>query len=141
MHLRTLYNGYANYGKSRIPVLPTRSYLTDREDGALWLLSHDSTEGYVSINDAVLSRLETLNRTVFGAFDGPYVVSQTGEIARLLVRDGYLGFEFVVEPPVTSQSNQRVLTRRANERHYIEVREPAAGYDLGEPTLAYEIVL
>lgn len=108
--------------RARQPPFPQFVVLTDRADGTLWVLSHDTTGEYVAINDAGLvigGSLTHKDFTVYSAFGGPVVadtpsnpVAQRASQKRLLVRGGYLGYE-----DVTDELEQaRVMTRRGMSR-------------------------
>lgn len=118
----------------RVPPLPEFMVLTDRDDGTLWVLSHDITGEYIAINDEGLLKnpavSSTIRRTefhVYGPFDGPIVpdrptnpYGQAEAQKRLLVRGGYLGYE-ATEPEC---EQGRVMTRRLVSRILREIIVP-----------------
>jgi hypothetical protein len=114
-------NGYSNFGAIAIPALPQPIILTDRGDGTLWLLSWTTTpsavdgNGYIMINSdyGTISRRDGV--TTYAAYEEP-VFGQNGEY-RLLIRDGYLGFE-IDDFPVgqIDQENMPIFARRQASR-------------------------
>lgn len=135
------WRGYYDMGGIRIPPLPSGIVLTDREDGTLWLLSHNVTEsspddlGYISITTTIPSNMTT--RT-FDAFDEPFV--GTDPRLRLLVRDGYLGFEIEDLPQgITDRDTARNLTRRAFAAETREIIKPSTWQETS-PVLGWEDV-
>lgn len=130
---------------ARQPPLPVFIVLTDRADGTLWVLTHDSTGEYVAINDegllinsAVSPTLEFSDFRVFPAFEGPVVpdnpsnpIGQKAAQKRLLVNGGYLGYEDI--EPETEQG--RVMTRRSVSRilRRIFVPDTWRAFESGNP--------
>jgi hypothetical protein len=120
----------ATLGPYNIPAIPPRPrfvVLTDRDDGTLWVLSHDTTGNYVAINDRGLLRVGDITTaytdvTVYGPYDGPYLPGHPE--LRLLVRGGYLGFEKVTPAQV---QQARILTRRGVSGTLREIVAPV-GY-------------
>lgn len=123
-----------NPNRVRIPALPEFKVLTDRDDGTLWVLSHDITGEYIAINDegllinsAISSIRKRTEYHIYGPFDGPIVpdrpsnpYGQAAAQKRLLVRGGYLGYE-ATEPEV---EQSRVMTRRKVSRILREIIVP-----------------
>lgn len=97
----------------RIPPIPRGIVLTDRDDGTLWILTHNTVEsspdgdGHVSIKDTFAL---TQDHRIYTANEGP-VLGEHGTI-RLLVRGGRLGYEMVSwGQGIRSVSQQTVHTR------------------------------
>ncbi len=133
--------------RPRVPPLPPFIVLTDRDDGTLWVLSHDSTGEYVAINDEGLLVNSAVSLTkkfpdyvVYPPFDGPVIAdpptnpyAQANRQKRLLVRGGYLGYEDI-EPEV---EQGRVMTRRRMSRilRRIIVPDSWRSFDSGSLTM------
>jgi hypothetical protein len=104
---------------ARIPPLPPRVLMTDRDDGTLWLLSFTITPpaadgfGYVTIrSDADLPSTKEVSGKVYAAYEGPYLPGTP--LTRLLIRGGYLGYELVERPPwLRDQDNPPIYARDA----------------------------
>lgn len=101
----------------RIAPLAARVVLTDRADGAQWLLSFVTDPspvdgfGYITLNSNLGSLTQdTGNVRVFDANFGPYLYGPP--TVRLLVRGGYLGFEEVTG----AISGARIVARRLVQR-------------------------
>lgn len=129
------------------PPRTPRVILTDRGDGSLWLLTFNTTEassdglGYISIVQPVPERPDVGNLHVYGQYDGPHVRwvdtpvehsqgtdPQPTVVAKLFVRDGYLGFETVS----VNVSNTRVIARQRVQRINREIIRPTT-YAVGGP--------
>lgn len=124
---RIMVNGYTFMGHIQIPPLPETIILTDRGDGTLWALTHNTTTGYqppdglgyISITDV----LPTNDYVIYAPFEGPRLSSDPSIV--LLVRDGYLGYEQQVLPRFTTDiDNAPVRTRRANAHEVREIIVP-----------------
>lgn len=112
--------------RPRQPPLPPLTVLTDRADGTLWVLSHDATAEYVTINDqgllinpAVSGEIIFPDYIIYPAYAGPVVpdtpdnpYGQNAKQKRLLVRNGYLGYEDIED----EVEQGRVMTRRGMSR-------------------------
>lgn len=134
MHKRK-YRGFYDLGPVRVPPLPTRIVLTDRDDGKLWELIHDSTEGYVGLSDEISDKPD---KRVYDAEFGP--ILPTEPKLQLIVRGGNLGYEVEVLPEWLSDRDQaRILTRRGNSSTVFEIKVPSTGWDPDTlPGLVYE---
>ncbi len=119
--IRDRVKGYTDFGGIALPVLPQNVIFTDRADGTLWLLSHNSAGTRIAINDATIS---VPNKRVFAAFDEPYLKSNPR--MRVFVRSATLGYE-MRDLPQSEQGNDtmRLVTRRANENVQRELITPA----------------
>ncbi len=131
---------------ARQPPFPPFTVLTDRADGTLWVLSHDVTGEYVAINDqgllinpVVSSTIMFPDFTVYPAYQGPIIpdepsnpYGQAAKQKRLLVRNGYLGYEDI-EPEV---EQGRVMTRRRMSRILRRIIVPGSwrSFDSGAPS-------
>lgn len=111
----------------RIPPLPQMIIMRDRADNTRWLLSHNTTEsspdglGYISITNSFQDNGDIVE---FGPYEGPIVNSVVNDL-KLLIRGGYLGYEY--EPPpryVGDRRQARVLTRRGVARVTREIIVP-----------------
>lgn len=121
---RRRIHGYTDMGQIVIPPQPTYIIMTDREDGTLWHLTHNTTvfstdgNGYISITDSIPT---TPDKFVYGPYDGPYVQErnnlQEHTIVRLLIRNGFLGYEMFEQVPVQSIDTKSVITRRTANIH------------------------
>lgn len=135
--LRRMISGYTDMGPIRIPPLPANTILTDRGDGTLWQLTHDSTGQYLGIESAWPSRYKDL--IVYSPYNGPRL-GEEGRI-QIFVRNGNLGFEFAEYPQgITDMDNPRLLTRRGVEHIILEIVLPTNWSSVDpDATLAYEI--
>lgn len=83
-------------GKITFPILPQGTVLTDRDDGTLWLITHNTTEsssddlGYIAITDEIDRRLPV---QIYEAYSEPTVEDR--HQIRLFVRGGNLGMDIV----------------------------------------------
>lgn len=118
---------YSNFGKGKIPPLPVHLILTDRDDGTLWRLIHvidppaDDGLGYIGITDNIPD--EYTDRRTYKAFSGPILGPFPHR--RMLVRGGYLGFEFIVLPGFQQDQDQaRILTRRLLKQETRDIISP-----------------
>lgn len=123
-------HGYWDMGGIQIPPLPPRHILTDRDDGTLWLLSHNADFDHVAITDSFTA--EPGRDLVWGPIDGPWVYL-TGTPLRLFVRGQRLGYERVEDPALSTQSQARILTNRAGETTYIEIVVPSTWRTFPDP--------
>ena len=101
--------------------LPQFTVLTDRDDGTLWVLSHDATGVYVTINSlgllvnpAVSATVKHSSYNVYGV-EGVVIpdepsnpIGQKAAQKRLFVRGGRLGYENTSD----EVEQGRVMTRR-----------------------------
>lgn len=103
-----------NLGRPRVPPLPQNIVIEDRVTGQEWFLSHTGT---VPALTAELSATLPVQPDVvrYGPYKGPYL--DNGQV-RLYVASGVLSGEFGDGNP---HYNQRVLTRRALERTFLEI--------------------
>ena len=133
---RARIRGFTDIGPPRVPPLPQYTILTDRADGTLWALVHNGDS--FGIDDTV--HIKRTDKVEFGAFHGPRLASNPK--VRLLVRNGFLGYEDVTLPVGESELNtQRPLTRRGVDRKTFEVIEPSTSFVLGRDALAYDEVV
>lgn len=145
----------------RVPPTPEFIVMIDRDDGTEWVLSYDSTGTWIAINDQGLQKggdlgtAEWTDARVFGPYEGPYLPVpphlDPRYKLRLLIRGGYLGFEFVenTDPKIGFISQARILTRRGRSSTMHELLIPAVYryfdpapleyiFDEAQSTLAYE---
>jgi hypothetical protein len=130
--------------------VPPRSkfvIMTDRGDSSLWMLAFSTAEpsddglGYISIVQPIPDRPDQGNIQVYDAYDGPIIrwistpeVHTQGTdlrpevVAKLLIRDGYLGFERVE----STTANARTLARKRVQRSARELIRPAVYKDSGQ---------
>lgn len=126
---RTWY-GYTDMGPIQIPPLPQAFLIQDRGDGTWWLLAYSITPpaddglGYVSITDVIPSNV---HYSVHEAYGEP--VLEPG--IRLLIRDGYLGYE-VIDTNDILYKTRRVLARRGRARSHREIVIPASWTKSGD---------
>jgi hypothetical protein len=113
--------GYVDYGSAAIPPLPDGVVLTDRDDGTLWLVSHDMTvpDAMVTITDTWPTRLKV---SIYPANEGPYI----GPNAMLFVRGGLLGIDIALE-----RHSGVVFSRKHGSRVAGQLKA-AQGYDAHE---------
>lgn len=117
-------------GPIRIPPLPAQMILTDRADGTLWLLSHNTIEnspdglGHISINSVYNLRNDI---DTFLPFEGPVLLAgdPPDTTIRLLIRDGLLGYE--TTPYIQQRGDirqARILTRKGVAAESREINVP-----------------
>ncbi len=112
--------GYYDLGPVQIPPFPTRIILTDREDGTLWVLSHDEEREHVMITDTFPT---DRHYTIYGPWDGPTL--GTHPRVQLLIRNGQLGYEQDDNPVWLRDRDQaRILSRRGRTTTYTEIVVP-----------------
>ncbi len=129
------FRGAYDLGRHQVPPLPRFTIFTDRDDGKLWALTHDSTFGFVGIDDVVPTTATYLK--TFGPFEGP--VLPTEPRVRLFVRGGALGYEVIAESPhVSDLEYGRVLTRRAQEGNVFEIIEGSTFSLINSVALSYQ---
>lgn len=111
--------GYTYLGEPIAPPLSTFVLIQDRGDGKWWALTHASLNGldYFAITDDINTRKQA--SVAYGAYDGPHLPNHPG--LRLLIRDGWLGYE---ETPVFLQSPP-ITTRKLMQRNFLTVIVPA----------------
>lgn len=117
---------------SFVPPRSPRIIMTDRGDGTLWMLAFNLGSpspdglGYVSIISPPPERPDRGNYRIVGPYDGPFLRAEPspGQIKtlRLLVRDGYLGYE---ETDLTTQQG-RVTARKGLDAQAREIVVPAS---------------
>ena len=131
---RKRVKGFTDFGSIQLPVLPQYTIFTDRADGTLWYISHNSDGTRLAINDGTIS--VPLKR-VFNAFDEPY--AKNNPRMRVFIRGGRLGYE-IIELPQGQQDRDtmRLISRRANENVQREVISPV---DFSEADVANKGVL
>lgn len=118
--------GYWNLGRPRVPPLPQNIVMTDRVSGQEWFLTHTGTAPSLTaeLSASLPSQPDTV---VYGPYKGPYL---NGGLIRLYVASGVLLAEYSLDQAVIY--NQRVLTRRALERTFLELSAPD-GWAPGDP--------
>lgn len=115
-HFTPVRKGYTNLGRLRVAPLPQFIVMVDRGDGTEWVLSHAMHEGliHVSIDSEGLERPAPLEDRrdfhYYGPYDGPYIGSNPR--VRLLIRDGYLGYDYPELPSGVSDRDQQLVTTR-----------------------------
>lgn len=115
-----MVNGYLDMKGQHIPVLPTQVILTDRQDGTLWLLSHSLDGLYIAINTEWNPRVPY---KVYPAHQEPRLPENY--LLRMVVVNGYLGYEVAPFPKgISDQDQQRILTRRGLENVIREIVQP-----------------
>ena len=126
--MRGTRGGYTNFGKIQIPFLPQGIVLTDRDDGTLWLLTHNLTEasaddtGHIAITDTIPSNI---NYRTYSADSGP--VFGSNPTIRLILRGGNLGYETYSLSGYTTDIDQPpVQTRRGNQHWTNEIIIPTS---------------
>lgn len=128
MRMRRKVAGYLDMGKITIPSLPQGIAFTDRDDGTVWLLTHDTDAespddaGHIAINDTIPRHM---NYRLYSAYDGP-VFGAVPQLLRLLVRGGRLGYEPVDFGFATTDIDRAPIMTRNNEdrRHFGEIIVP-----------------
>lgn len=110
-------------GKPRVPPLPHYIFMRSRDDfNDIFVITHSGTPGALTLLVTNQNMPVTLERVLYGPYDGPYI--ENGRV-RLFVDNGALDGEFVI-PPSPIHNQQRVLSRRANERSFLELSAPAS---------------
>lgn len=124
---RRRVQGFTDLGNIQIPPIAATWVLTDRADGVEYALIHDSTGGFIGLDNAA-SRVDVPSAVVFPAEQGP--VLSADPTVRLLVRGGALGYEKLPLPTgVTDLDGSRVLSRRDNQSTILEIRQAAGWVD------------
>lgn len=112
--------------RARQPPFPSFIVLEDRDDGTLWVLTHDETGEYVAINDegllvnpSVSSVVKFPDFVIYPAPSGPIIpdtpsnpIGQAASQKRFFVRGGRIGYEDVAD----EVEQGRVMTRRRMSR-------------------------
>lgn len=106
-------DGYQFHGKQRIPPMPNRIAMTERDSKQLFVLSHTGTSPALTL-DLVAVDPKWTDVTTFGVNDGPYVGNW-----RLYLNNGTLFAEAV--DPANVLSNMRVLTRKGFESTMLDI--------------------
>lgn len=126
---RRIVRGYLDMGRAEVPPLPQNIVLTDRDDGTLWQLSHNTVihsldgVGHISIKDPSSFNSRPYGSHIYPAFEGPLL--GTNPTVRLLVRNGHLGYEISPLPAHhTDRDNAPVFTRNVNQREVREIVVP-----------------
>lgn len=123
--------GYHDMGRIRIPPLPPYVMFTDRDDGTLWALTHDSDYTTVALDDTISS---PEHQFVYPANQGPLLDDGYGGYVEVFVRGGTLGFEpYMPTRHVDGPRGGTLYTRRGNES-----RSFILTYDPDGATLTYE---
>ena len=121
-------------GLTQRPPLPQHIVLTDRDDGKLWHLSwtnlppnqHADGHGYIAINDTLP---DTKDLVIYPAFEGPAL--NTVPRVRLMVRGGYLGYDYSLLPtPQTDRDQARIIARRGLQKLLREIIIPSGWKEL-----------
>jgi hypothetical protein len=104
---------FRDYGRIRIPSLPSGIILTDRADGTLWLISHNldaaSSDGFGYIS--IRTPMPNVITKTYQAGEEPYF--NDDPTYRLIIRNGYLGVEILpLSPHVADQDNAPIYTRK-----------------------------
>ncbi len=95
--------------------------MTDRDDGTIWKLIHDSVETLVGIDDSGVGN-DTFF-TVYGPFEGPWLPREP--TIRIFIRGGRLGYEIQDLPVWLADRDQhRVMTRDGAEQFIYELIVP-----------------
>lgn len=119
---RRKWRGYTNLGPVRIPPLPPFIFMTDREDGTIWQLSHDTDDDHVGIDDSGIGT--KVHYELYGPYDGPWIYADPP--IRMLIRDGRLGYDI---PDATDlavkYSNGAIMTREGNTAASFEIKLPS----------------
>lgn len=103
-----------NLGRPRVPPLPQNIVMEDRDTGQEWFLTHTGTSPALTVElSADLPAQPDVVR--YGPYKGPYL--SNGQV-RLYVASGVLAGEY---GDGLQHYNQRVLTRRALERSFLEI--------------------
>ena len=134
--------GFTDLGRIRIPPLPVNIILTDRDDGTLWWLIHVTDPagpdgyGYVAIE----STIPTLtDKRIYAANEGP--ILPTEPRARLIIRGGYLGYEFetTLDTGITDRDQAPIHTRNGLKSETRRIIIPTDWSEHGPvDTLAWE---
>jgi hypothetical protein len=103
-------------GRVRIPPLPQNIVMTERFTGIKYFLTHTGSAGSLALNLSTSIPI-TPDTTVYGPYDGPYV---TGDV-RLYIQSATLQAEPIAPGSITAYGSQRVLTRRSNERRFLQI--------------------
>lgn len=123
MNSRRSKQGYYRMGPVRIPPLPAIVGLTDREDGTIWYLTHDTDFTRIALN----SDLSEVNIApsdryqdfiIYGAYEGPYLDKNI----QLMVRDGRIGYDYrATQPGVSFYGYPPPWTRRRVEQRHFKI--------------------
>lgn len=108
-------------GTFTFPMMPQGIILTDRANGTLWLLSHNTVEdspddlGHVAITDVIPTSVQA---TTYLPGEEPVMGEQY--TIRLIVRAGRLGYEVVSYPQgITDTDRAPILTRNLTTKRTI----------------------
>lgn len=99
-------DGEPYLGKYRLPPMPPRIALTDRDDGSVKVLSDNGTN--IVLQDPTAAMMDVI---VYGPYDGPY----SGNF-RLYLASGVLAFE-----PAPGHNSARILSRNGFNTTVVEV--------------------
>lgn len=112
---RQLINGYTDMGRPRVPPLPQNIVMTDRFNGQQYFLTHTGSAGFLVLELSTnMPRLS--ETTIYGPYAGPYY----GGYIRLYVQNATLLTERI-GPEEYPVQNPLILTRRGNERRFIQI--------------------
>lgn len=126
------FRGYFSWDRPRVPPLPQNIVMQDRVTGTRYFLTHLGSPG--SLTFTLSTTLPTRPDTIrYGPHDGPYLPGNV----RLFIQNGALDGEPVVLPDLPI-SNQRVLTRRGNDRFGLDITVPL-GWQQGQPFTYTEV--
>lgn len=105
-------DGQFYMGRMRVPSMPPRIGLVDRETGEFKILSHNGTEVELADRTPTMSDVHD-----YGMYDGPH----SGDY-KLYLSGGELAFEY--DPGYNSA---KILTRRNFETNVLEITADEAG--------------
>lgn len=111
----------------RVPPVPAVIVLTDRATGVKWRLWWNG-DYFSIIDDPVANNIQSEVHE-YGAYEGPLLYP----VGRLLIRNGYLGYEAVTNPG----SSGRVIARKTFRGEFREVYVPTSWRNDGD-TLAWD---
>lgn len=107
-------DGYRYMGRTRVPSMPNRLAMIDRETGDTWVLSHTGDPGSLEL-DFVARDPRWLDVTLYGPYDGPYFGNY-----RLFLAYGTLMAEYA-----PGYGSQTILTRRGFDTTVLQIKVDA----------------
>lgn len=128
---RRIINGYTSMGKPRVPPLPQFIIMQDRSTADFYVLTHTGVAPALTLEPSLALPTKP-DKVYYGPYDGPYL---NGNV-RLYLSGGVLSAEFAQGPGLNYQ--QRVVSRRGNERDFVEITAPAEWQE-GDP-LTYTVI-
>lgn len=111
-------------GTTRLPLLPSFCRIVDRQDGTVWHLTHDQSEGRVGIDDTPLTGRDLQDSHLYGPLDGPYTIARGYDGLRWFIRGGRLGYEVV--PGIADAQSAPPLSREGLSGYFTQLVVPTS---------------